>query len=290
MTVTPEQRNEIRIATEKIARGVNVRGLINIQFAIADNTLYVLEANPRASRTVPFVSKASGVPLAKAAARISVGTTIKELRESGILPQSGDGVARGVSVKEAVLPWNRFRRTDGRGVDAVLGPEMRSTGEVMGISPTFGESYAKSQIAAFGPLPKSGTVFISLADKDKDTGVEPALGFSELGFHILATDGTADFLRTKGIECTSVRKHSEGTGKLGEKTIVDIINSGEIDLVINTPVGRGTRADGWAIRTAAVQRSIPCITTTAGFSAAVDAIRFLQASPLSIKSLQEWLA
>jgi len=290
MTVTSEQGEEIRQATEKIARGVDVRGLINIQFAIADNVLYVLEANPRASRTVPFVSKASGVPLAKAAARISVGISIKELRESGILPITGDGVARGVSVKEAVLPWNRFRRTDGRGVDAVLGPEMRSTGEVMGISPTFGESYAKSQIAAFGSLPKSGTVFISLADKDKATGIEPALGFSELGFHILATDGTAEFLRTKGIECTTVRKHSEGTGTLGEKTIVDIINSGEIDLVINTPVGRGTRADGWAIRTAAVQRSIPCITTTAGFSAAVDAIRFLQSSPLSIKSLQEWLA
>jgi carbamoyl-phosphate synthase large subunit len=290
MTVTDEQRAEIRMATEKIARGVDVRGLINIQFAIAENTLYVLEANPRASRTVPFVSKATGVPLAKAAARISVGQTIQQLRTEGILPGHGDGQARGISVKEAVLPWNRFRRTDGRGVDAVLGPEMRSTGEVMGISPTFGESYAKSQIAAFGPLPKSGTVFISLADKDKATGVEPALGFSELGFHILATDGTAEFLRTKGIECTTVRKHSEGTGNLGEKTIVDIINAGEIDLVINTPVGRGTRADGWAIRTAAVQRSIPCITTTAGFSAAVDAITFLQSSPLSIKSLQEWLA
>ena len=290
MTVTDEQRAEIRIATEKIARGVDVRGLINIQFAIAENTLYVLEANPRASRTVPFVSKATGVPLAKAAARISVGHTIEQLRAEGILPSQGDGVPRGISVKEAVLPWNRFRRTDGRGVDAVLGPEMRSTGEVMGISPTFGESYAKSQIAAFGPLPKSGTVFISLADKDKATGIEPALGFSELGFHILATDGTAEFLRTKGIECTTVRKHSDGTGTLGEKTIVDIINAGEIDLVINTPVGRGTRADGWAIRTAAVQRSIPCITTTAGFSAAVDAISFLQSSPLSIKSLQEWLA
>jgi carbamoyl-phosphate synthase large subunit len=290
MTVTEEQRAEIRIATEKIARGVDVRGLINIQFAIAENTLYVLEANPRASRTVPFVSKATGVPLAKAAARISVGHTIEQLRADGILPSQGDGVPRGISVKEAVLPWNRFRRTDGRGVDAVLGPEMRSTGEVMGISPTFGESYAKSQIAAFGPLPKSGTVFISLADKDKATGIEPALGFSELGFHILATDGTADFLRTKGIECTTVRKHSDGTGTLGEKTIVDIINAGEIDLVINTPVGRGTRADGWAIRTAAVQRSIPCITTTAGFSAAVDAISFLQSSPLSIKSLQEWLS
>ena len=290
MTVTDEQLIEIRVATEKIARGVDVRGLINIQFAIADNALYVLEANPRASRTVPFVSKATGVPLAKAAARISVGATISELREEGLLPASGDGVARGVSVKEAVLPWNRFRRTDGRGVDAVLGPEMRSTGEVMGISPTFGESYAKSQIAAFGPLPKSGIVFISLADKDKETGIEPTMGFSDLGFRILATEGTALFLRNHGIECTVVRKNSEGTGAMGEKTIVDIINAGEIDLVINTPVGRGTRADGWAIRTAAVQRSIPCITTTAGFSAAVDAITFLQSSPLSIKSLQEWLA
>ena len=290
MTVTDEQLIEIRVATEKIARGVDVRGLINIQFAIADNALYVLEANPRASRTVPFVSKATGVPLAKAAARISVGATISELREEGLLPASGDGVARGVSVKEAVLPWNRFRRTDGRGVDAVLGPEMRSTGEVMGISPTFGESYAKSQIAAFGPLPKSGNVFISLADKDKETGIEPTMGFSDLGFRILATEGTALFLRNHGIECTVVRKNSEGTGAMGEKTIVDIINAGEIDLVINTPVGRGTRADGWAIRTAAVQRSIPCITTTAGFSAAVDAITFLQSSPLSIKSLQEWLA
>jgi carbamoyl-phosphate synthase large subunit len=290
MTVTDEQLIEIRIATEKIARGVDVRGLINIQFAIADDALYVLEANPRASRTVPFVSKATGVPLAKAAARISVGSTIAELRAEGLLPTSGDGVAHGVSVKEAVLPWNRFRRTDGRGVDAVLGPEMRSTGEVMGISPTFGESYAKSQIAAFGPLPKAGTVFISLADKDKETGIEPAMGFSDLGFHILATEGTATYLRKHGIECTIVRKNSEGTGAMGEKTIVDIINAGEIDLVINTPVGRGTRADGWAIRTAAVQRSIPCITTTAGFSAAVDAIGFLQSSPLSIKSLQEWLA
>jgi carbamoyl-phosphate synthase large subunit len=290
MTVTDAQRVEIRNATEKIARGVDVRGLINIQFAIADETLYVLEANPRASRTVPFVSKASGVPLAKAAARISVGSTIAQLRSEGILPISGDGVAKGVSVKEAVLPWNRFRRTDGRGVDAVLGPEMRSTGEVMGISPTFGESYAKSQIAAFGPLPSSGTVFISLADKDKNTGIEPAKGFSELGFRILATDGTANFLKDHGVECTTVRKNSEGTGPMGEKTIVDIINAGEIDLVINTPVGRGTRADGWAIRTAAVQRSIPCITTTAGFSAAVDAITFLQSGPLSIKSLQEWLA
>ena len=290
MTVTAEQLLEIREATEKIAKSVGVRGLINIQFALADSALYVLEANPRASRTVPFVSKSTGVPLAKAAARISVGATIAELRAEKLLPLTGDGIARGVSVKEAVLPWNRFRRSDGRGVDAVLGPEMRSTGEVMGIAPTFGESYAKSQIAAFGPLPKSGTVFISLADKDKESGVDAAIGLQACGFKILATEGTAKFLATKGVTCTTVRKNSEGTGPMGERTIVDIINSGDIDLVINTPVGRGTRQDGWLIRTASVQRSIPIITTTAGFSAAVEGIRFLQANELSIKSLQKWLA
>ena len=290
MTVTATQLQEIKVATEKIARGVDVRGLINIQFAIADSKLYVLEANPRASRTVPFVSKATGVSLAKAAARIAVGSTISELRKEGLLPRNGDGVAKGISVKEAVLPWNRFRRSDGRGVDAVLGPEMRSTGEVMGIAPTFGESYAKSQIAAFGPLPKSGTVFISLADKDKESGIDAAVGLMNCGFKILATEGTAAYLSQHGVTCITVRKNSEGTGPLGERTIVEIINSGDIDLVINTPVGRGTRQDGWLIRTAAVQRSIPIITTTAGFSAAVEGIRFLQTSELSIKSLQKWLA
>jgi len=290
MTVNATQLQEIKVATEKIARGVDVRGLINIQFAIADSKLYVLEANPRASRTVPFVSKATGVSLAKAAARIAVGSTISELRKEGLLPTNGDGVAKGISVKEAVLPWNRFRRSDGRGVDAVLGPEMRSTGEVMGIAPTFGESYAKSQIAAFGPLPKSGTVFISLADKDKESGIDAAVGLMNCGFKILATEGTAAYLSQHGVTCITVRKNSEGTGPLGERTIVEIINSGDIDLVINTPVGRGTRQDGWLIRTAAVQRSIPIITTTAGFSAAVEGIRFLQTSELSIKSLQKWLA
>jgi carbamoyl-phosphate synthase large subunit len=290
MTITELQLQEIKVATTKIAQGVGVLGLINIQFAIAGEILYVLEANPRASRTVPFVSKATGVALAKAAARISLGATIAELRVEGILPVAGDGVAKGISVKEAVLPWNRFRRSDGRGVDAILGPEMRSTGEVMGISPNFGESYAKSQIAAFGPLPKSGTVFISLADKDKASGIDGARGLASLGFRVLATAGTAQYLAEHGVVSVSVRKNSDGTGALGEPTIVEIINSGEIDLVINTPVGRGTRADGWLIRTAAVQRSIPIITTTAGFSAAVEGIRFLQNSELSIKSLQEWLA
>ncbi len=290
MTVTPSALKEIREATLKIASGVGVRGLINIQFAIADSKLYVLEANPRASRTVPFVSKATGVPLAKAAARISLGSSISDLRAEGLLPTTGDGVARGISVKEAVLPWNRFRRTDGRGVDAVLGPEMRSTGEVMGISPTFGESYAKSQIQAFGPLPKTGTVFISLADKNKAHGVDAAAGLASLGFRVLATQGTADYLAEHGVPSVTVRKNSEGSGPMGERTIVEMINAGDIDLVINTPVGRGTRQDGWAIRTAAVQRSIPIITTTAGFNAAVEGIRFLQSHELSIKPLQDWLA
>ena len=290
MTVTSTQLEAIKSATYKIAHSVGVLGLINIQFAIADEVLYVLEANPRASRTVPFVSKATGVALAKAAARIALGTTIAELRNEGLLPITGDGVARGVSVKEAVLPWNRFRRTDGRGVDSILGPEMRSTGEVMGISPGFGESYAKSQIAAFGPLPKAGTVFISLADKDKLSGVAPAAGLIDLGFKVLATQGTSEFLAQHGVVSIPVRKNSDGSGPMGERTIVEIINAGEINLVINTPVGRGTRADGWLIRTAAVQRSIPIITTTAGFNAAVEGIRFLQSNELSIKSLQEWLS
>ena len=289
MTLSTDQLSEIRKATHKIAQSVGVRGLINIQFAMAEQILYVLEANPRASRTVPFVSKATGVSLAKAAARISLGVSIAELRVDATLPASGDGVARGVSVKEAVLPWNRFRRSDGRGVDAVLGPEMRSTGEVMGIADTFGESYAKSQISAFGPLPAAGRTFISLADKDKENGVAGARALIELGFALVATVGTAKFLQDHDVPCSLVRKNSEGVGPFGEKTIVDFINSGSIDLVINTPVGRGTRQDGWLIRTAAVQKSVPCITTTAGFNAAVAGIRALQQGELTVKPLQEWL-
>ena len=289
MTITPDQTQRIREATFKIASGVGVRGLINIQFALAGDVLYVLEANPRASRTVPFVSKATGVSLAKAAARIAVGFTIAQLRADGLLPKNGDGVAKGVSVKEAVLPWNRFRRTDGRGVDAVLGPEMRSTGEVMGISKTFGESYAKSQIAAFGPLPKSGKVFLSFADKDKESALPSVKKLFGMGFTLFATAGTEKFLKEHEIASTLVRKHAEGPGPLGEKTIVELIGSGIIDLVINTPVGRGTRQDGWSIRTAAIQRSVPCITTSAGFAAAVAGIDALQRGGLTVKPLQEWL-
>ena len=289
ITISPNQLNEIKIATEKIARGVGVRGLINIQYAIASGKLYVLEANPRASRTVPFVSKSIGIPLAKAAARIAVGEKIEDLQAEGLLPKT-DIKPRAISVKEVVLPWNRFRRIDGRGVDSTLGPEMRSTGEVMGIAPTFGESYAKSQIAAFGPLPKSGTVFISLSDKDKEAGLLAARELRELGFTLIATSGTAAALSAQGIETITVRKHSEGTGPLGERTIVELMVAGQIDLVINTPVGRGSRQDGWVIRTTAVQRSIPCITTVAGFNAAVEGIKALRNADLKVKPLQEWLA
>ena len=160
----------------------------------------------------------------------------------------------------------------------------------MGISSTFGASYAKSQISAFGSLPKSGSIFISLADKDKNEGIAPARALSGMGFRLYATAGTAEFLATHGVVTARVRKASEGLGPLGEKTIVDLLNGGEIDLVINTPVGRGTRADGWAIRTAAIQRSIPCITTTAGFSAAVEGIKVLQSGELGVQSIQEWLS
>ena len=288
MTISKSQLDEIKVATEKIARGVDVRGLINIQFAISNNQLYVLEANPRASRTVPFVSKSTGIALAKAAARIAVGETISKLKTEGLLPNA-DIKPKAISVKEVVLPWNRFRRVDGRGVDATLGPEMRSTGEVMGISPTFGESYAKSQIAAFGALPKSGSVFISLSDKDKSAGIHAAAKLQEMGFNLIATAGTAAILKEQGISATIVRKHSEGTGPLGEKTIVEQMVSGQIDLVINTPVGRGSRQDGWVIRTTAVQRSIPCITTVAGFNAAVEGIKAIRNSDLNVKSLQDWL-
>jgi carbamoyl-phosphate synthase large subunit len=288
ITITPSQLIEIRQATEKIARGVNVRGLINIQYAISNGQLYVLEANPRASRTVPFVSKSTGIALAKAAARISVGEKIEALQNEGLLPKA-DVKPKAISVKEVVLPWNRFRRPDGRGVDATLGPEMRSTGEVMGIAATFGESYAKSQIAAFGALPKTGTVFISLSDKDKAAGISAARELIEMGFQIVATAGTAATIAKQGLDAITVRKHSEGTGPLGEKTIVEQMVSGQIDLVINTPVGRGTRQDGWVIRTTAVQRSIPCITTVAGFKAAVEGIKAIRNSELGVKSLQEWL-
>ncbi len=282
--------SEIRQATEKIAKDVGVRGLINIQFAVTLNPqkLYVLEANPRASRTVPFVAKATGVPLAKAAALIATGKHISDLRKDKILPAAGDGKPNGVSVKEAVLPFNRFRRIDGTGVDTVLGPEMKSTGEVMGIANNFGLAFAKSQTASFGPLPKSGSVFISLSQKDKEQGWRAARDLHQIGFKIYTTAGTHKFLQNKGIPSEKVRKNSDPASN--QPSASEIITQGLVQLVINTPLGRGSRQDGFLIRTAAVSRSVPCITTIPGFKAAVAGIRALQDSEFAIKSLQEWMS
>ncbi|MEU8874691.1 carbamoyl-phosphate synthase large subunit [Streptomyces javensis] len=281
----------LRASTEAIARGVGVRGLINIQFAMAGDILYVLEANPRASRTVPFTSKATAVPLAKAAARISLGATIAELRAEGLLPSGGDGgtlpMDAPISVKEAVMPWSRFRDASGRGVDTILGPEMRSTGEVMGIDSVFGAAYAKSQAGAYGALPTKGRAFVSVANRDKRSMIFPARELVGLGFELLATSGTAEVLKRNGINATVVRKHSEGEGPNGEKTIVQLIHEGEVDLIVNTPYGTGGRLDGYDIRTASVARGVPCLTTVQALAAAVQGIEALGRGAVGVRSLQE---
>jgi carbamoyl-phosphate synthase large subunit len=287
ITLGREEIDRIRKSTHAIAAGVGVLGLINIQFALASDVLYILEANPRASRTVPFVSKATGVPIAKAAARIMAGESIASLRAIGLLPKMGDGgqLPQGspVSVKEAVLPFGRFH-----GVDTVLGPEMKSTGEVMGIDATFGVAFAKSQVAAFsGGLPTQGTAFVSLANRDKRAAIFPIKRLSDLGFDIVATEGTADILQRNGIPARVIRKQFEGTGAEGEPTSVDAINNGEIDLIINTPYGVGPRKDGYEIRTAAVLRGVPCITTVQGLAAAVQGIDSLLHDQPAVKSIQE---
>ncbi|QIK09824.1 carbamoyl-phosphate synthase large subunit [Streptomyces sp. Je 1-4] len=281
----------LRASTEAIAKGVGVRGLINIQFAMAGDILYVLEANPRASRTVPFTSKATAVPLAKAAARISLGATIAELRAEGMLPKAGDGgtlpLDAPISVKEAVMPWSRFRDIHGRGVDTVLGPEMRSTGEVMGIDSVFGTAYAKSQSGAYGALPTKGRAFVSVANRDKRSMIFPARELVAHGFELLATSGTAEVLRRNGINTTVVRKQSEGEGPDGEKTIVQLIHDGQVDLIVNTPYGTGGRLDGYDIRTAAVARGVPCLTTVQALAAAVQGIEAMSRGDVGVRSLQE---
>jgi len=276
----------VRASTEAIARGVGVRGLLNVQYALKDDVLYVLEANPRASRTAPFVSKAAAVPLAKAAARVMLGATIADLRVEGMLPASGDGgdlpEDAPVAVKEAVLPFHRFRTPEGHGVDSLLGPEMKSTGEVMGIAATFGEAFAKSQAAAYGSLPTSGRVFVSVANRHKRALVFPVKRLADLGFEVLATKGTASVLRRNGVQCTVVRKYSDGADN-----IVDAISAGQVDMIINTPYGNsGPRVDGYEIRTAAVSRNIPCITTVQGASAAVQGIEALIRGEITVASLQ----
>jgi carbamoyl-phosphate synthase large subunit len=283
----------VRRATEAIAHGIGVVGLLNVQYALKDDVLYVLEANPRASRTVPFVSKATAIPLAKACARIMLGAKIAQLRDEGLLVAVGDGgnaaADAPIAVKEAVLPFHRFRRADGSGVDPLLGPEMKSTGEVMGIDRDFGSAFAKSQTAAYGSLPTSGTIFVSVANRDKRSLVFPVKRLADLGFRVLATEGTAEMLRRNGIPCDEVRKHFEealpGRPKM---SAVDAIRAGEVDMVFNTPYGNsGPRIDGYEIRSAAVGVNIPCVTTVQGVSAAVQGIEAGIRGDIGVRSLQE---
>jgi carbamoyl-phosphate synthase large subunit len=282
ITLGKADLERIRHSTEAIARGVGVRGLLNVQYALKDDVLYVLEANPRASRTVPFVSKATAVQVAKAAARIMLGATVAELRAEGMLPRTGDGSTlpydAPISVKEAVLPFGRFR-----GVDTILGPEMKSTGEVMGIDAVFGTAFAKSQSAAYGDLPTKGKVFVSIANRDKRAMLFPVKRLADLGFEIVATEGTADVLRRNGVAATVVGKHSHGLGD----DVVPMILNGEIDLIFNTPFGVGTRLDGYEIRTAAVMQGVPCITTIQGAAACVQGIEALVRGDIGVTSLQE---
>ncbi|WP_251150940.1 carbamoyl-phosphate synthase large subunit [Cellulosimicrobium sp. Marseille-Q4280] len=291
VSLSEQEIERIRRSTEAIAKGVGVRGLLNVQYALVSDVLYVLEANPRASRTVPFVSKATGTSLAKAAARVMAGESIAELRAEGVLPAEGDGgdlpLDAPIAVKEAVLPFKRFRTADGTVVDTVLGPEMRSTGEVMGFDRNFPLAFAKSQAAAFGGLPTSGRVFVSVADRDKRSMVFPVKRLAELGFEILATAGTASVLRRNGIASTVVRKFSSGRGADGEPTIVDLITAGEVDMVINTPSGQGARADGYEIRAATTAADKPIATTVDQLAAAVQGIEAVLAGPFEVASLQE---
>ena len=276
---------EIENTVKKISEALKVVGLINVQFAIADKTVYVIEANPRASRTVPFVAKATGVPLAKVASRVMLGSTLEQLRSEGLLkkPVSGSHV----SVKEAVLPFNRFAD-----VDTALGPEMRSTGEVMGIDDSFARAFAKSQFAAGTTLPESGLVFVSLNDRDKLGGVDVVKGLTSLGLKIVATVGTADFLKSHGCEVSRVvgkfseRKSGSNTGD----DAVKLIESGDIALVINTPRGYGTRNDGEAIRKAANTCRVSVVTTLSAATAAVQGMIEQRNRPFTVMSLQEFHA
>ena len=289
VTLSRAEIDRVRDATLAIARGIGVRGLLNVQFAIGAGVLYVLEANPRASRTVPFVAKALGITLAKAAALIMVGKTIAELKADGLLPEiDGSRVPMDspVAVKEAVLPFNRFRTHDGNIVDSVLGPEMRSTGEVMGIDRDFPRAFAKSQLAAYGGMPLGGTVFVSVSDRDKRAIILPVLRLQQLGYEIMATEGTAEVLKRNGIDTRIVRKFSEKADP-DDESIVELIRRKEVHIVINTPSGRSARADGYEIRAAAVAGDLPLFTTIAELSAAVASIDAIRAG-FEVTSLQDY--
>jgi carbamoyl-phosphate synthase large subunit len=282
VTLSDEELDEAERLTRVIAEELGVRGLLNVQFAVKDERIWVLEANPRASRTVPFVSKATGVPLAKIAARVMVGASLARLRADGLVPE--DAVhyrhLRHVAVKAAVLPFARFP-----GVDTVLGPEMRSTGEVMGIASDLGVALAKAQLATGASLPEKGTVFVSVANRDKRAILFPVKRLADMGFHILATRGTAGLLARAGVPVSQVAKLAEGS-----PNAADLILDGNVDLVINTPFGRGPRGDGYFIRTAAARAGVPCITTLQGASAAVQGIEALARNGEEPRTLQEYHA
>ncbi len=270
--------------TQRLAERLQVVGLLNVQFAVKQSQVFVIEANPRASRTVPFIAKATGVQLAKVAARVMAGETLEQLRGLGALPEP---IREGhVAVKEAVLPFQRFPD-----VDTVLGPEMRSTGEVMGIDRTFGLAFAKSQIAAGEALPLAGTIFFSLADRDKDQGLEAAKGFVELGFTLAATSGTAEFLDRNGVHVETVvaKLSEEGREISAGVDAVELIGAGQVRLVVNTPRGRGPRSDGYRIRFASTAHKVPCLTTVAAARAAAVGLREWMSNPLTVRSLQEFL-
>src|SRR3954447_2911659 len=272
MSLGDDMLGQLRDATERIALRLGVVGLINIQYAVyGDDELYVIEANPRASRTVPFVSKAIGVPLAKMATRLMLGESLADL-ELEIPP-----VTRHVSVKEAVLPFHRFPRAD-----ALLSPEMKSTGEVMGVASDYPAAFGKAQAAAGAELPTTGSVFISVTDGDKPAATQLAASLHDLGFKVLATGGTATAIRRMGVPVERIKKVSEGPPH-----VVERIDAGEVDMVINTPTGSGARADGYEIRRAAVAKGIPCITTMSGASAAQRAIRAMRTEVPPVISLQE---
>lgn len=266
--------DKVREATYKMAAELNVMGLMNVQYAVKDDTVYVLEVNPRASRTAPFVSKAIGIPLAKLATKIMVGKTLKELGfTKEVIPKH-------ISVKESVFPFNRFP-----GVDIILGPEMKSTGEVMGIDKDFGRAYIKSQLAAGQKIPLKGNVFISVRDTDKDAIIPIAKGLEKAGFHIYATYGTAGVLKENKIKAQPLRKVADGS-----PNVLDLMKEGKLQLVINTPSGRVPRQDEVKIRSLVISYNIPYTTTISGAQATLSGIQVLIKKDLSVKSLQEYHA
>jgi len=272
-TLGRETMDVIRNNTYALAKELGVKGLMNIQYAVKNNVVYILEVNPRASRTIPLVSKAIGVPLAKLATKIMLGKTLDKL---GFIKEKA---VKHISVKESVFPFIRFP-----GVDAILGPEMRSTGEVMGIDVTFGAAYLKSQIAAGQRLPKEGSVFISVKDQDKKSVTPIAKKLADLGFDIMATSGTANALVNDGIKVRTLPKLYEA-----RPNIIDFIKDGKVDLIINTPAGKMTKEDERKIRACAILYSVPLITTIAGAQASVSAIdNMLKQPKLSVTSLQEY--